>query len=112
MNFVSTAKPFSTASIKNDTQSFLTESFPKRKQSLSLGVLHINKKGHFSVLFYLYGTPKRIRIAVYTVKGCCPRPLDDGGLIDYVNTMINKFYCQHININCNDFAFYLTFCYY
>ena len=23
--------------------------------------------------------PKRIRIAVYTLKGCHPRPLDDGG---------------------------------
>ncbi len=30
----------------------------------------------------LNGTPKRIRIAVYTVKGCCPRPLDDGGPLD------------------------------
>ena len=30
---------------------------------------------------FLYGTPKQIRIAVYTVKGCCPRPLDDGGLL-------------------------------
>ena len=35
-----------------------------------------NPKGS---LFFVYGTPKRIRIAVYTVKGCCPRPLDDGG---------------------------------
>ncbi len=26
-----------------------------------------------------FGTPKRIRIAVYSLKGCCPRPLDDGG---------------------------------
>ncbi len=25
------------------------------------------------------GAPKRIRIAVYSLKGCCPRPLDDGG---------------------------------
>jgi len=28
-------------------------------------------------------TPKQIRIAVYTVKGCCPRPLDDGGLLRF-----------------------------
>ena len=34
----------------------------------------------------IYGTPKRIRIAVYTVKGCCPRPLDDGGLTDNIYT--------------------------
>jgi membrane protein YqaA with SNARE-associated domain len=26
------------------------------------------------------GAPKRIRIAVYTLKGCHPRPLDDGGI--------------------------------
>ena len=38
-----------------------------------------NKKEAFASNF-INGTPKRIRIAVYTVKGCCPRPLDDGGL--------------------------------
>lgn len=27
------------------------------------------------------GTPKGIRIPVYSVKGSCPRPLDDGGLL-------------------------------
>ena len=25
--------------------------------------------------------PKRIRIAVGSLKGCCPRPLDDGGTL-------------------------------
>ena len=39
----------------------------------------IQKDHQIGGLFILYGTPKRIRIAVYTVKGCCPRPLDDGG---------------------------------
>ena len=38
-----------------------------------------NRTQRFS--FFINGTPKRIRIAVYTVKGCCPRPLDDGGLV-------------------------------
>ena len=31
-------------------------------------------------MLLLNGTPRGIRIPVYTVKGCCPRPLDDGGL--------------------------------
>ena len=26
-------------------------------------------------------TPKGIRIPVGSVKGCCPRPLDDGGIL-------------------------------
>ena len=42
------------------------------------------KKATLSVAL-IYGTPKRIRIAVYTVKGCCPRPLDDGGLRCNIN---------------------------
>ena len=40
-----------------------------------------NKKEAFASNF-INGTPKQIRIAVYTVKGCCPRPLDDGGPTD------------------------------
>ena len=36
-----------------------------------------NKK---TAIAALNGTPKGIRIPVYTVKGCCPRPLDDGGI--------------------------------
>ena len=35
---------------------------------LSFVFLHINKKRTRRFSFYLYGTPKRIRIAVYTVK--------------------------------------------
>ena len=32
----------------------------------------------------IIGAPKRIRIAVYSLKGCHPRPLDDGGtLLEY-----------------------------
>ena len=49
------------------------------KRIILIENLHI-KKRTLMVLFFVYGTPKRIRIAVYTVKGCCPRPLDDGGL--------------------------------
>ena len=30
-------------------------------------------------------TPKGIRIPVCSVKGSCPRPLDDGGLLNYKN---------------------------
>ena len=44
----------------------LTESFPKRIPLVE--ILYIKKEHPKGVLF-LYGTPKRIRIAVYTVKG-------------------------------------------
>ena len=43
------------------------------------------------------GTPKRIRIAAASVKGRCPRPLDDGGLrlcdinIRKTKFIVNKF---------------------
>ena len=30
---------------------------------------------------YKFGAPKRIRIAVAGLKGQCPRPLDDGGML-------------------------------
>ena len=44
-------------------------------------LIFCNKKDRLNcAVLFLNGTPKRIRIAVYTVKGCCPRPLDDGGL--------------------------------
>jgi hypothetical protein len=29
------------------------------------------------------GAPKGIRIPVASLKGSCPRPLDDGGTMDY-----------------------------
>lgn len=43
------------------------------------------------------GTPKRIRIAAASVKGRCPRPLDDGGSrlcdtnIRKTKIIVNKF---------------------
>ena len=43
-------------------------------------IFFYNKKDRLNCAVLFNGTPKRIRIAVYTVKGCCPRPLDDGGL--------------------------------
>ena len=46
--------------------------------------VYIQKNNTTSGVLFLDGTPKRIRIAVYTVKGCCPRPLDDGGLFRQV----------------------------
>ena len=62
---------------------------PPKRQIMTL------KKEAYCLLI-LNGTPKRIRIAVYTVKGCCPRPLDDGGLNfcykSYSN--LNKIKCQ------------------
>ena len=56
---------------------------------------NIQKKNTFRCSFFVYGTPKRIRIAVYTVKGCCPRPLDDGGSIDISYSTKSIF-----NVNC------------
>ena len=37
-------------------------------------------------------TPKGIRIPVTSVKGRCPRPLDDGGLCNYFCDNVNVIY--------------------
>ena len=55
---------------------FFANSLSNRYIFVSFG----NKKTTLSVVSFLNGTPKRIRIAVASVKGKCPRPLDDGGL--------------------------------
>ncbi len=64
------------------------------------GVKLTQKKRLCAVI--LNGTPKQIRIAVYTVKGCCPRPLDDGGLCNPFCTnylIVNKTKCQQLDFN-------------
>jgi hypothetical protein len=33
----------------------------------------------------MYGVPKGIRTPVAAVKGQCPRPLDDGDMLSYLN---------------------------
>jgi hypothetical protein len=38
--------------------------------------------------FFLFDTPRGIRIPVASVKGRCPRPLDDGGLDSFRLTFI------------------------
>lgn len=58
---------------KNYTYDRLAQEINGRK-----GVIY-NKKDALAASF-LNGTPRGIRIPVYTVKGCCPRPLDDGSL--------------------------------
>ena len=56
----------------------------KTEQS-SVGVLkpqcEHNKKGHNQCCILFYGTPKGIRTPAASVKGMCPRPLDDGSLL-------------------------------
>jgi hypothetical protein len=37
-----------------------------------------------------FGTPRGIRIPVASVKGRCPRPLDDGGKGDWDEIKIQK----------------------
>ena len=54
------------------------------------------KKDTFKVSYNQYGNPKRIRIAVYTVKGCCPRPLDDGGLFLSTSSILHE---AKLNVN-------------
>ncbi len=44
----------------------------------------------------LFNTPKGIRIPVTSVKGRCPRPLDDGGLFQ---STITKLTTYPINVN-------------
>ncbi len=45
----------------------------------------LNQDAHSALLFsgerMNSNAPKRIRIAVYGLKGRCPRPLDDGGML-------------------------------
>lgn len=44
----------------------------------------MNDRFHLStrrkIRFYFLSTPRGIRIPVTSVKGRCPRPLDDGGI--------------------------------
>jgi hypothetical protein len=47
-------------------------------------------------LVKLFSTPKGIRIPVTSVKGRCPRPLDDGGLFQ---STITKLTTYSINVN-------------
>ena len=58
------------------------------------------KKGAFMAPIFLYGTPKGIRIPVYTVKGCCPRPLDDGGLDYFLSEKTNNPIISFNLFNC------------
>ena len=53
-----------------------------------------------TTLMLFYNTPRGIRIPVTSVKGKCPRPLDDGGN-NYITIIIYTFsYCQwHKSIN-------------
>ena len=44
--------------------------------------------------FINLNTPKGIRIPVTSVKGKCPRPLDDGGLLIVPIIQILHFNCQ------------------
>jgi hypothetical protein len=44
----------------------------------------------------LFNTPKGIRIPVTSVKGRCPRPLDDGGLLQSTITKVTTY---SINVN-------------
>ena len=60
-----------------------------------------HKKMTFKVIS-LNGTPKRIRIAVYTVKGCCPRPLDDGGLFLSTSSILHE-----AKLNVNHFFYFI-----
>ena len=49
----------------------------------------------FSFKSYKCITPRGIRIPVASVKGRCPRPLDDGGLFKF--RMINFVFAHYIN---------------
>ena len=44
-----------------------------------LPTTHLTSHNSLQFIGSILGAPKGIRIPVYTLKGCCPRPLDDGG---------------------------------
>jgi hypothetical protein len=50
----------------------------------------------FSIFTNIFNTPKGIRIPVTSVKGRCPRPLDDGGSFQ---STITKVTTNSINVN-------------
>ena len=51
------------------------------------------------VLFiWSHNTPRGIRIPVASVKGMCPRPLDDGGvLLTFIKIHSDVRVCQHLS---------------
>ena len=59
----------------------LPDTWVSQQQSIAIKVL-ISKGSRFCTKPYLVflSTPRGIRIPVTSVKGRCPRPLDDGGL--------------------------------
>ena len=63
---------------------------------------------HSVILFTIFSTPRGIRIPVTSVKGRCPRPLDDGGctiVIIWV-TIIYYYICEYMSIVCIFFIIY------
>ena len=53
----------------------------------------------YSNQIYIVYTPRGIRIPVTSVKGRCPRPLDDGG---YLNLVFCKVYIIYVPNNSRD----------
>jgi hypothetical protein len=48
----------------------------------------ILKEAKLRCLASIFNTPRGIRIPVTSVKGKCPRPLDDGGISNYDHIVV------------------------